>query len=206
MRSERPGPVGSLGDGGSAGWFETCEEKGERCKESERRETRSREDRKGAMGQKGEREREVPGARGARRKGRGTVREAGWTVRAPAAARTAAEAPIERAALRPQPPPLPRRAPRLPPAPAALQLLGRLPQASKNWACPPSRPKTEPTASDRDTSVSSLGETYVSQARSWSHTPPCGEHGRRTWRRQPPLQGAEARLPITGGIDLRWAP
>lgn len=116
MRSERPGPVGSLGDGGSAGWFETCEEKGERCKESERRETRSREDRKGAMGQKGEREREVPGARGARRKGRGTVREAGWTVRAPAAARTAAEAPIARAALRPQPPPLLRRVPRLPPA------------------------------------------------------------------------------------------
>lgn len=85
-------------------------------------------------------------------------------------------------------------------------LLGRLPQASKTWACPPSRPKTEPTASDRDTSMTSLGETYVSQARSWSHTPPCGEDGRRTWQRQPPLQGAEARLPITGGTDLRWAP
>ena len=85
-------------------------------------------------------------------------------------------------------------------------LLGCLPQASKTWACPPSRPKTEPTASDRDTSMTRLEETYVSQARSWSHTPPCGEAGRRTWRRQPPLQGAEARLPITGGTDLRWAP
>ena len=53
------------------------------------------------------------------------------------------------------------------------------PQAFKSCPCPASRVKKEPRISNRDISGLMDGETYISEARSWSDTPVCMAAGRQ---------------------------
>ena len=53
------------------------------------------------------------------------------------------------------------------------------PQAYKTCACPAARLKKEPGVSNRDISGLMDGGAYMSEARSWSDTPPCAADGRQ---------------------------
>lgn len=90
------------------------------------------------------------------------------------------------------------------------RLLGRLancwaalPQACKPCSGPALRPKEPPRDSDRDISDLLHRGSYTFEATSWSNTPPCAADGTR----QPSLLLCGGRrLPVIGGIDVRWAP
>ena len=60
-------------------------------------------------------------------------------------------------------------------------------------------------ATEEKTNISGLmdGGAYMFEARSWSNTPQCTAEGRQDMATV--LAGVRARLPVTGGIDIRWA-
>ena len=55
--------------------------------------------------------------------------------------------------------------------------MGCTPQAYKACTCPPSRLEKEPGVSNRDIKGLMDGGAYMSEATSWSDTPPCVANG-----------------------------
>ena len=87
---------------------------------------------------------------------------------------------------------------------AGTGLLVSIPQAWKPCTCPTSRPKSKSRVSNRDFNSLMNGGTYMSEARSWSSTPPCVADSRQDMAAvfTPSRRG---RLPVIGEIDVKLA-
>ena len=83
-------------------------------------------------------------------------------------------------------------------------VLGCTLQACKPGTCPASRPKTELSVGNRHMNGLIDEGSYMSEARSWSNTPPyAADRGQDVAAVFAPR--GRGRLPVTEGIDIRLA-
>ena len=79
------------------------------------------------------------------------------------------------------------------------------PQAYKACPCPASRPKKEPRVSNRDINGLMDGGADLSEAKSWSDTPPYGADGRQEKAAVFTPGRRKGEITSYRGNDVRWA-